>query len=168
MTIILTSSILSELELEIFRKRQKNIENSNFYFTPNIGIKLYNAEIMIVTPKYVVFKFDKVKDLNLLILFRNINNYLQNKIKTRFGDFINKNIYNMFSEQEDFFTLRCSLPGYNGRYHIKYTENNQVNYFKMPKVGTKYNCVLLEIRNVWENDKGVGFNLELKQIDNYD
>lgn len=166
MTIILSSSILSELELVVFRKRQKNIENSNFYFTPNIGIKLYNAEIMIITPKYIVFKFDKVKDLNLLCLFRNINDFLHRKIKYHFGDFFNKNIYPMASENEESFTLRCSLPGYNGKYHITYYEDDQQKFFKLPKVGTKYACVTLEIRNVWENDKGVGFNIELKEIQN--
>ena len=93
MTVILSSSILSELDLVVFRKRQKNIENSNFYFTPNIGMKLYSAEIMIITPKYVVFKFDKVKDLNLLLLFRNVNDFLHRKIKNHFGDFFSKNIY---------------------------------------------------------------------------
>lgn len=166
MTVILSSSILSELELVVFRKRQKNIENSNFYFTPNIGMKLYSAEIMIITPKYVVFKFDKVKDLNLLSLFRNINNFLHSKIKYHFGDFFNKNIYPIVSENEDNFTLRCSLPNYNSKYHIKYYEDDEQKIFKLPKIGTKYACVTLEIRNVWETDKCVGFNIELKEIHN--
>lgn len=167
MTVILTSSLLSELEINVFRKRQKNIENSNFYFTPNIGLKLYNAEIMIVTSKYIVFKFDKVKDLNLLTLFRNISRHLQYKIKTRFGiDFSNKNVYDMVSEQESTFTLRCSLPNNNGKYYIKYYENNELKFFKLPRIGTRYDCVTIEIRNVWENEKGYGFNIEIKQVDN--
>ena len=166
MTVILSSSILSELDLVVFRKRQKNIENSNFYFTPNIGMKLYSAEIMIITPKYVVFKFDKVKDLNLLMLFRNVNDFLHRKIKNHFGDFFSKNIYQMVSENEDNFTLRCSLPNYNSKYHIKYYEDNEQKIFKLPKINTKYACVTLEIRNVWETDKGVGFNIELKEIHN--
>jgi hypothetical protein len=166
MTIILSSAILSELKLDIFRRRQKNIENNNFYFTPNIGIKLYTAEIIIVTPKYVVFKFDKIKDLNLLTLFRNINNFLQSKIKYNFGEFFNKNVYSIASEYEEYFTLRCSLPAHNGRYHIKYYEDNEQKIFKLPKIGTKYGCVTLEIRNVWENNKDVGFNIEVKEIHN--
>lgn len=167
MTVILTSGLLSELEIDVFRKRQKNIENSNFYFTPNIGLRLYNAEIMIVNMKYIVFKFDKVKDLNLLTLFRNISKHLQYKLKTRFGlDFSNKNVYDIVSEQDTTYTLRCSLPNYNGKYHIKYHEDSEPKWFKLPRVGTRYNCITIEIRNIWENDKGFGFNIEIKQIDN--
>ena len=121
---------------------------------------------MIITPKYVVFKFDKVKDLNLLLLFRNVNDFLHRKIKNHFGDFFSKNIYQMVSENEDNFTLRCSLPNYNSKYHIKYYEDNEQKIFKLPKINTKYACVTLEIRNVWETDKGVGFNIELKEIHN--
>jgi hypothetical protein len=166
MTIILNSDILQELiiskTLKIIKKSQKISNNSNYYFTPSIGIKLYKPKIMYSNLKSIVFEFDKYEFLNLLQLLRSINNKLQYKLKTDYSELFDKDIYNIMSEQDEKFTIRCYLPNKNGKYFIK--SNDLSLGFKLPKSNSYLDEALIEIRNVWCNDSKYGFNLELKSI----
>lgn len=166
MTIILNSDILQELiiskTLKIIKKSQKISNNSNYYFTPSIGIKLYNPKIMYSNLKSVVFEFDKYEFLNLLQLLRSINDKLQYKLKHDYSELFDKEIYNIMSERDDKFTIRCYLPHKNGKYFIKSNESSFG--FKLPKSNCVLDEALIEIRNVWCNDGKYGFNLELKSV----
>jgi len=166
MSIILTSDILNDLivskNLKIIKKSQKISENSNYYFTPSLGINLYKPKIMFINPKFVVFEFDKYEFYNLFKLLQNINDKLQNKLKNDYSELFNKDIYNIISEQENTFTLRCHLPNKNGKYFIKFNESTIG--FKLPKQNCILDHALIEIRNVWCKDSKYGFNLELKSI----
>jgi hypothetical protein len=166
MSIILNSDILNELiiskKLKIIKKYQKNSENSNYYFTPSLGINLYKPKIIFIKPSFVVLEFDKYEFYNLLKLLQNINDKLQNKLKNEYSELFNKDIYNIVSEQENSFTLRCHLPNKNGKYFIKCNESTIG--FKLPKINSYLDSVLVEIRNVWCYDSKYGFNVELKSI----
>jgi len=166
MSIILTSDSLNELisskTLKIIKKNQKILDNSNYYFTPCLGINLYKPKIIFINPKFVVFEFDKYEFYNLLKLLQNTNDKLQYKLKNEYSELFNKDIYNIISEQENTFTLRCYLPNKNGKYFIKCNESSL--YFKLPRVNTYLDFAFIEIRNVWCKDSKYGFNLELKAI----
>lgn len=166
MSIILTSDILNELitskKLKIIKKTQKISENSNYYFTPSLGINLYKPKITFIKSNFIVLEFDKYEFYNLLKLLQNINDKLQNKLKNEYSELFNQDIYNIISEQENTFTLRCHLPNKNGKYFIKCNESTIG--FKLPKVNSYLDSALVEIRNVWCYDSKYGFNIELKSI----
>jgi hypothetical protein len=166
MTILLNSEVLNELivskTLKIMKKSQKIANNSNYYFIPSIGIKVYKPKIVYSNYKWVVFEFDKYEFYNLLKLLQIINDKLQYKLKADYSELFDKDIYNIISERDDKFTLRCYLPNKNGKYFIKCNESNYV--FKLPKINCYLDEALIEIRNVWCNDSKYGFNLELKSI----
>ena len=77
MTIVLNKAIIEELirtnKLRILKKYQSDKINCNYYFTPNIGIKIYKPKVMIVNEKYIVFEFDKNNSIGLYSLLRKIN-----------------------------------------------------------------------------------------------
>jgi len=160
MTIKLNSQVFSDLvesnEIKLMRKRQPNKDDSyNYYILPKLTFGLYGAKVIVVDPKYVVLQFEKISAINLLALFRQVSTYFTNKISVS-----NKRVHGFFVEQENTFTIRCSLPGYKGKYFI----NSGEEPFKIPKKNANLNYVEVDIRNIWETDAKVGFNLELKQI----
>lgn len=165
---IINSSVLSELvqtdTLKIVKKSQK-ISGCNYYFTPNLSLQLYNAQVMFVTPKFVVFKFDRVQHASLLGLLKSINNTLLYELRRRYSELYEKDIYHMYSETDTDFTIRCFLPNSRDKYHVTVTNNqNEQLLFRIPKVNASYDIATVEIRNVWVNGERRGFNLELKSV----
>jgi hypothetical protein len=170
MTIILNSDILMELidsnNLKILKRSQKISSDCNYYFTPNMGIKLYKPIVKFVDKKFIVFEFQKANNLPLLLLLRHINNILLRELRTKFSETFNKTIHNLFSENDLVFTLRCYLPNNNGKYFIKIEDSDTGASlpFKLPNTNTNYDTAIVEIRNVWKRAETYGFNLELKSI----
>lgn len=167
MTIILTSERINDLinegVLKILKKSQKNNLNSNYFFTPNIGIMLYEAKVKYVDPKSITFGFDKYKNITLYYLIKHINTCLQNEIRKQHIELNDKKLYDLFSEEDETFYIRCYLPNYNGKYFIK-VDDADAKRFYLPKLGCVYNNILVEIRNVWGKDCKYGFNIELKSV----
>lgn len=169
MTIIINSEVLSELinseQLNIVKKRQRNVDNFNYYFSPSIGLNLWKPKVMIINPKFIVFEFNKVEHMNLLILLRDIDKKLQKLVKNKNSELFNTDIYNLMSEIEnDKFTIRCYLPNFKGKHLIKCYINNNEEIFKLPRVNTIIDNCIIEIRNIWRTDNKSGFNIELKSI----
>lgn len=168
MTIILNSEILSELiqdnKLAVLKKHQQNSDNSNYYFNPSIGLNLWRSKVMIKNSKFIVLEFNKIDHINLLILLRDINVKLQTILKQKDSELYNKNIYNIMSEIDDKFTIRCYLPNYKGKYLIKYFINKEENVFRLPLVGAIIDNCTIEIRNLWKIKDKCGFNIELKSV----
>lgn len=165
MTIILNSVVLNELVdtsvLKILKKNQKIQGNCNYYFNPNIGLKLYNPKVKYVDKKTIVFEFDKYKYASLLVLLNYINDVLQRTTKNEFSELFEKQIYNIVSEQDSKFTIRCYLPNYNGKYFI---DTGSTEKFTVPRSGCEYDTAVIEIRNIWKMGEKYGFNLELKNV----
>ena len=170
MTIILNSDVIKQLvekgTFKILKKNQKVLGNCNYYFAPNMGVRVYNPKIKFVDKKFLVFEFTKVDSLSLLLLLRHINDVLLNELRSKFSETFDKTIYNFFSEDELSFTLRCYLPSNNGKYFVQVedSETGSKIPFKLPRVNTTYNESMMEIRNVWKKNETYGFNLELKYI----
>jgi hypothetical protein len=168
MSIILTldklKSIIEEGTLKIAKKHQKE-GGVNYYFTPNIAIKLYKAKVTFKNPKFLVLQFSKDHNINLLHFLRGVNNTLLYELKRAHSEMFTKEVYSFFSETDTHFTIRCYLPNYKNKYFIQCeSSDNSVTYFTLPRLEHVFDNVTLEIRNVWyKNEKG-GFNLELKNV----
>lgn len=169
MTTILTldklKSMVEEKILKIVKRHQKE-GGVNYYFTPNISIKLYKAKVVFKNPKFLVFQFSKVDNMNLFYFLTGINNILLTELRKNHSEMFGKDIYNFFSETETHFTIRCHLPNYKNKYLINCeSSDNSVSYFTLPRLDHSFDHVTLEIRNVWYLSSGKGgFNLELKNV----
>ena len=175
MSIVLNNSLLDNVEIVIFKFTNKN-NFKNYFFSPNISIKLYNPKVTWVENNNVSFSFEKyvtiennnvvkTDNITLLDLLRNINTSLLKILydyKENYGHTQNKNLPCLFYEKDAHFYIKCNLPNKNGKYFIKTLDPDQ--YFIKPRIGTEYTSVILDIRNIWEMNDKVGFRLELKEI----
>lgn len=170
-TLIVTGEILKKIHeektLKFIKRKQKNMDSYNYYITPNLSIELFNPKVMIVTPKYIVFEYKKHEILNLFSLLQYTNNTILNIIKMYTRTDL-KTTYNLYSEVDDNITIRCSLPQKNNKYLIDnidmYTLEKRT--FFLPKRDICINRVIIDIRNLWETNDKIGYNLELKSIKN--
>jgi hypothetical protein len=174
MSIVLTNYILDNVDICISKFTNKN-NFKNYFFSPNISIKLYNPKITWIENNNISFSFQKyatiennviIKNDNIsfLELLRNINIKLLKVFydyKENYGHNHNKDLPSLFYEKDQYFYIKCNLPNKNGKYFIK-TQNGE---FIKPKIGTEFTSVILDIRNIWEINGKVGFRLELKEID---
>jgi hypothetical protein len=169
MTIILTSTSLNTLintdGLKVLKKTQKNVNNANYYFNPNMGVQLYGGRVKFVDKKFLVLEFDKTQSHSLYVLLKHIDTVLQSTVKSKFSELFDKPIYSLYSENDTSFCLRCFLPNNNGRYFVHVDETGgDKSKFSLPRVGCIYDMCMVEIRNIWTSGDKRGFNLELKYV----
>lgn len=169
--LIISSEILKKFHedksLKLIKRKQKNIDNYNYYITPNLSIELFNPKVFIVTHKYIVFEYKKHEVLNLFSLLQSTNNTILNLLKIYTQTEL-KTTYNLYSIVDDTITIRCSLPQKNNKYLIDNIDmyTFEKRQFYLPKKGININSVIIDIRNIWETDDKIGYNLELKSIKN--
>lgn len=164
--IILNSEIINDLissKTLVLQSKFKKQNGKNYFFIPNIGIKLFNAKVSWIDPfkKNISFAFNKRDNMSLLIMLRYINDRL-------IFVYNNKSIYPkpvapFFFEKDELFYIRCYLPNIKGKYHIESYFNNNLESFTIPKLSSIYNIIIIDIRNIWEDENKSGFNLELKE-----
>jgi len=174
MSIILNSKNITVLEeageLCILKYTSKNNFN-NYFFGPNISIKLWSPKVSWMDNNSLSFQFEKynqngIDNMNLLILLRNINTKLVDLYcaykESRGHPELNVKPC-IFYEKENYFYIKCNLPNVNGRYHITCEDGSK---FIKPRIGNVYSAVKLDIRNVWEvvGQEKVAFRLELKHV----
>lgn len=168
MTILINSEILSNLKVSILKRSQKIACNHNYYFSPNMAMHLYNAKVVFINPKFIVFEFDKRTHLSLLNLMRQLNDILQAELKKNFSELFDKEIYNIVSEKETSFSIRCFLPNVRGKYNIICKDSEEARLvFKLPRLECIFKEITIEIKNVWQTGDKRGFNIELKSV-NYE
>ena len=163
MVYLLTSESLHQLEqehkLSVLVKNQKF--GCNYYFAPAIGIRLYDPKVVFSDSKNITFELNKWKTPSLFKMLQNINNVLLDKYK-RVSNNIPNNVYNFFNEKDDTILIKSFLPKSKGNYLIKSISDKEEDVFTIPRRGMVYDCIILEIRNIWEQPTRSGFNLELK------
>lgn len=166
-TIYLSSAILTNLMREnaivINRKSQKTKDNYNYYVTPNVGLKLYNARVLACTSRFIVLRFERRDSINLLILLKYVSESLIYLVKQQYPDEY-KTTYDIHVDQEDYFTVRCYIPCTNGKYHINQHVDGQDVRFTIPRVNTTIKELDVDIRNLWKDNGKLGFNVEVKEI----
>jgi hypothetical protein len=164
--VILNTSVLKDMvengSLGVLVKPQKNSHSgeTNMFFSPSIGLELFNPQVTFVDLKTVVFTFSKVKDINLLIMLRYINKTLLSFLNP--GE--DQKVYDIFHETDTTFSLRCYIPSFRGKYSVKYFEDNEEKRFKVPKLNSFIPFVLIDIKNIWCSNNRYGFNLVLSEI----
>lgn len=164
MTVIINSDVLSNIQISILKRSQKNRSDHNYYFSPNMGMHLYNPKVLFINPKFLVFEFDKRTHLPLLLLIRRLDDILQQQLKKNFSELFHKEIHNIVSETDTHFTLRCFLPTIRGKYNIICKDNDKSIEFKLPRINCIFKNVTIEIKNLWETGDRRGYNIELKYV----
>jgi len=162
----LNTSTLKEMmesgSLTVMVKPQKNNQSgeTNIFFSPSIGLELFNPKVTFVDLKTVVLTFNKSTDINLLIMLRYINKTLLSFLKPN----DKQKVYDIFSESDTTFSLRCHLPSFKGKFSVKYFEDNEEKRFKYPKLNCTIPFVLIHIKNIWCSNNRYGFNLVASEI----
>lgn len=170
MTILIKSSndlfeLIQTRTLSIIKKSQKAQSAYNYYFNPSIQFEVYNSKVIICNSNYMVFEFDKYKHSSLYKMLQSINQQLYNYLKNSYT-FNAETIYNIFSETDNTFTLRCYLPHVGRKYLIQCMFYNQDVPFKLPNPNYIFESITIDIKNIWESNNRIGFNLELKVCKN--
>ena len=163
MSTVLNTYILNGLfdsgDLKVF-KFSKSGNFKNYFFSPNISIKLFSPRITWMEGHCVSFSFQKyaiiegnkvisTDNLNLLNLLRNTNEKLllvYNEYKEKYGHDSGILQPCLFYEKDDHFYIKCNIPNK----HIK------------PQLNYTYTSAIVDIRNIWETSNKIGFRLELK------
>lgn len=158
------NDLLSTDTLKLIEKYQRGGSGKNYFFTPTIGLKLYNPKITWIDPykKNLAFSFYKHENLNLYTMLKYINKSLTLIYKQKAYN-PSDNISPFFYEKGDYFYIKCYLPNMNKKYQITSFFNDLEESFVIPTVGNSYNTVIVDIRNIWEKDNHAGFNLEVKE-----
>lgn len=170
-SLVLSSELLNNLRennnLNLIKRKQKNSNNYNYYITPNISFNLYKPKVLFIDTKFIVFEYKKHDVLNLYYLLKTTNDMIKYKLSycTRIDL---KTIYDIFSVREDVLTIRCYLPQNKGIYNIKFIDSitNETSKFSLPKKGVYLDQVHIDIRNIWEVNDKIGYNLEVRYIKN--
>ena len=167
--LILSSEILNDLlktnSLTLQEKYQKN-NGKNYYISPTIGLKLYNPKVSWIDAykKNISFIFSKYENLSLLNFLKYVQEKLAELYKAK--SYNPQNLSNIYYEKGDYFYVKTHLPNtYKSgiHYNIISVFNNEPEKFTVPKLGATYNYIIVDIRNIWEQNNLAGFNLELKE-----
>lgn len=175
MLLITSTDQLTELinlqQIKFVRRNQQG-NGSNYYLSPSLMLNIYKPIVYIVTPTYIVFAFDKFHNLTLFHFMKSISYKLLNYLKSCFYIDNSKKLYDFFSQVEKIageplITIRCNLPVIKGKYYIRtIVDGVEDTQFCLPRRNAKLESVLIEIKNIWEKDDKLGFNVELREIKN--
>lgn len=157
----LLNNIMETNGLSVIKKFQKRKNGSNYFFTPNIGIKLLNVKVTWVDPfkKNLAFSINRWENPDVITLLRYINTSLSKFYKdTSYSDL---NVAPFFFEKGDFIYIRTYLPNTNGKYHI----HNNLGSFIVPRQNSSFDSITIYFKNIWDDDTKAGFNIELKEVE---
>lgn len=164
---ILNSEIINDListeTLKLLEKFQRG-SGKNYFFTPTIGLKLYNPKITWIDSfkKNISFSFNKYDNMSLYTMLKHIYTSLSYLYKKKAYNPID-NIAPFFYEKGDYFYIKCYMPNTGGKYQIISMFNDKEDKFTIPMVNSSYDVIVLDIKNIWEKNNQAGFNLELKE-----
>jgi len=160
--LILNSELLNNINLTVLKKFQRGKSGANYFFVPNVGVKIFNAKVSWVDPykKNLSFSINRWENSNLITLLRHINSSLSDTYKK--NSYLDLNVAPLFFEKGDFIYIRTYLPNANGKYHIT---NNEMSSFNIPYKDATFNSITIYFKNIWEDDTKAGFNVELKHVE---
>ena len=166
MSIVLSSitldSLIKQGDLSIIRKPQKE-GGFNYFITPNVGIKLLHPKIVESNVNYIVLQFEKKTAITLIMLLKSVHNQLIKYIESSYMLSATTK-YEVFQEQQDTFTIRCYMPHFKNKYHIETYLRGEKIQFNIPRKNVVLESVYVDVRNIWEKNNKMGYNLEVKVI----
>lgn len=167
--ILLNSQVLNDLiatNMLTFQTKFKRGDGKNYFLIPNVGIKLYNAKVSWIDPskKNLSFCFNRYENLSLLTMLQYIDSRIVATLKDKTS--MAKNVAPFYFVKGDYFYIRCYMPNTQrtGTYNITSYFNNNLEPFDVPRILSVYSAVIIDIRNIWEDNDRAGYNLELKEV----
>lgn len=163
--VILNSQVIEFMNITLNTKFMRNDNGKNYFFSPTISLKLFNAKVSWIdtSKKNLSFSFNKYENLTLLNMLKNINTKLTDIYNNKSDEPVV--ISPFFYEKDELFYIRVYLPSLKGNFHIESIFNGEKENFNIPRLNCVYNNVIIDIRNIWESNVRSGFNLELKIVE---
>jgi hypothetical protein len=117
--------------------------------------------------KHISFCLNKWENIWLLDLMKFIEKGLINLYKRYEGESEDsQNVASFFYEKGEYFYIRCFLPKVKSEYNIiSKFENEEYEKFSVPRIGYIYHSVIINFKNIWEDNSRAGFNIELKNVE---
>ena len=160
--VLLNKELIVELKTSrsifIVTKHQKNI--INYFFSPSIGIKLYDCKISWKDSKNISFVFNKYTNSGLFNLLKFINTILNELYNDNCFD-TPKKVAPFIYEKEDSFYIRCFV---NPKKVISKFENEEISAFHFPQTNATYKEATIVFKNIWEDKSRAGYNIELYSV----
>jgi hypothetical protein len=149
-------------QISIMRKPQKN-EGYNYFLSPNLGFKLYGAKVVFADPNYLVLEFDKVKNGAFMSLLQFIDTKIKDYLKRSYV--VESEVFHDLIKQTDTtYTIRCHLPHLGKKYFVECESDGNKVPFHLPRRSALIDNGYVEIRNIWETNNRLGYNIELKSV----
>jgi hypothetical protein len=168
MSLILTNeninTLISTKSLHVSRKQQKIRGNFNYFLSPQMCLRIFNCKVLISDPKYIVLEFDKITDSTLYFFLQKISKSLIDYTTSIFNLSEENIFYSLYSDVDSKFTIRCYLPQSQKKYTTKYYVDNEEMPFKCIKPRIFIDQVIIDVKNIWQNNNRIGFNLELAKV----
>jgi hypothetical protein len=165
---VLSGESLKEISNKIFweQKPQTDTISFNYFLHPNISIMLYNPKVVKTDKNYLVFEFDKYRNIAFFNLLKAFNSSVRESLKSNFELTEGTVIYDLYYERSTVFTIRCSLPKVRGKFMIDSVDNDTGApcVFRLPRPNAVYSCIRIDVRNLWERDNKIAYNLEVKEV----
>jgi len=156
--------IIETGQISIIQKRQK-VSGYNYFLSPNIGFQLYGAKVLSSDPNYLVLGFDIAGHASLFSLLKYVDDKIKDYLKTSYiiESTVFHNLYKHL-DTERTFSIRCYLPHLGNRYFTECTSDGKRVGFNIPRKFATIDSAYVEIRNVWESNNRLGYNIELKSV----
>ncbi len=155
-------------QLYVSRKSQRTAGNYNYYFTPSIGLTLYNGKVLFPDDKSFVLEFPKSSCLSLYHLLLNTGKWLEDSIKRNFIDsfsLCHGLCFENFKEVNDTFRIRVNFG--NSKNIKVYDESGDQIRFTVPNKNAILQECTVEIKNAWKQNGVLGYNIELREIKHF-
>ena len=108
-SVLLNSNIFGEMlktySIGISKKYQK--DTINYYFTPNLCLKMFNVKVTWTDKKNISFCVNKWENTSLLNLMKFIEKGLINLYNKYDSENTDKIVSSFFYEKGDYFYIRC-------------------------------------------------------------
>lgn len=165
MVIITNASTVSNMifngELSIIKKPQRKTSGFNYFLSPIIGFVLYKPKVVKSDLNYMVLEFNRIEHATLFLMLQSLDSQIQAYLKRSYI-VESEAFHSIIKCTETTFSIRCHLPHLGKKYYIESKSDGQVVYFVLPRINAEYDCVTVEIRNIWECNNRLGYNVEIK------
>jgi hypothetical protein len=156
------SEMLSNGQMLPIQKPEKG-GGTNYFLSPVPVIYLYKAKVIMVSNSHIVFSFEKADSINLMMMLRSISESISKLVKSR-CDVDADDTYMIHSELDSTFTIRCHIPKSGDRYRVSCMYDGFTKPFRLPRIGAVFDCVGIEIKNLWNKDKRLSYNVDLSYV----
>ena len=153
-------NLIQNRKLRLTLKNQK-LNGENYFFNPQLKIKLYNTRIVEIQEKFIIIDFDKddLQGLKIVNINKNLKEYIERSINID-----NKILYNLYTENTKKIRIRCLIPILNGMYKLEYIRDGTKIAFNNIYINSIIKEIEICVKNIWVKENRIGFNLIVEKI----